>query len=77
MILALVIQHTVTISLKFRVGHLLPEFLTDALVFFRPLEPAGAVAAGALEAVPDGLDHFLVGVQCDCHNAHPFVFSTV
>jgi hypothetical protein len=50
----------VTISLKIRVCDLLPEFLADALIFLCPLQAAGAITTGSLQALPDGLYHFLI-----------------
>ena len=58
------------ISLEIRVGHLLPEFLANALVFFGSLQTAGAVATGALQTFLDHLDHFLVIVQTYSHGGH-------
>ena len=60
-----------TVTLEIGVRDLLPEFLADALIVLGPLQTAGAVAAGALQALPDGLDHFLVFVQSECcHGDH-------
>ena len=55
------------ISGKVRVSDLLPEFLADALVFLGALQPARAIAAGAFQAFPDGLHHFLILVESDSH----------
>ena len=60
------------ITLKIGVGHLLPEFLADALVFFGPLQTAGAVTAGTLQTFLDHLDHFLVVVQTYSHEITSF-----
>ena len=46
---------------------MLPEFLTDTLILFRPLQTAGAITAGTLQAFPDASDHFLVLIQSDSH----------
>ena len=54
------------IALKIWIGDLLFEFLADALVFLGPLQAAGAVATGALQALPDGPDHFLVIIESEC-----------
>ena len=61
-----------TKTLEIRVFDLLPELPADALVFFRPLQTAGAISAGALEAFPDHLHHFLVIIQPYCHDITPF-----
>ena len=58
------------IALEIGVSNLLPEFLADALVFLGPLQTAGAVAAGALQAFLNHLDHFLVIVQTYSHGVH-------
>ena len=60
------------ITLEIRVCHLLPELLTNALIFLCPLQAAGAIAAGALQAVPDGLHHFLIFIQTNSHSDLPF-----
>ena len=57
-------------ALVVRIGDLLPEFLADALVVLRPLQTAGAVAAGALETFPDGSHHFLIIIQPNSHVKH-------
>ena len=58
------------ITLEIGVGHLLPEFLADALVFLGPVQTAGAVTAGALQTFLDHLDHFLVIIQTYSHGVH-------
>ena len=58
------------IALEIRVGNLLTEFLADALVILSSFQTAGAVAAGALQAFFDHLDHFLVIVQTYSHGVH-------
>ena len=60
-----------TVSLEFGIGHLLPEFPADALVFLTVFQTAGTVAAGALETFFHHLDHFLIFVQSDRHNTTP------
>ena len=55
------------ISLEIGVCDLLPELLANALVLLGALETAGAIAAGTLQAVLYGLDHFCIFVQSDCH----------
>ena len=54
------------IALEVGISNLLPEFLADALILLGPLQTAGAVAAGALQTLPNGLNHFLVFVQSEC-----------
>ena len=48
--LILVIEQTMTVSLKLRVRDLLPELLADALVFLCTLKSAGTISSGALQA---------------------------
>ena len=48
------------IALEIGVFHLLPELLADALILLGALETAGAIAAGALQTLPDGSDNFLI-----------------
>ena len=55
------------VSLEIRVRNLLPELLADALVVFAPLQTAGAVTAGALEAFLDHMNHFLVFIEPYSH----------
>ena len=55
---------------KVRVGDLLPEFLAHTLVFLGPLQPAGAIAAGTLQALLDRLYHFQIFVQSYSHDVH-------
>ena len=59
-------------TLEIRIRHLLPELLADALVLLGTFQPAGTVAAGALQTLPDHLDHFLVLVQPYSHDLTPF-----
>ena len=72
--LILVIQQAVAVTLKIGVRNLLPEFLTNALIILGTVQPAGAIAAGALQAVPDGLDHFFVFIEPNCHGVTSFPF---
>ena len=55
------------ISLEIGIGDLLPEFLANALIFLGALQSAGAIAAGAFQAFPDGLHHFLILIESDSH----------
>ena len=57
-----------TIALEGRIGDLFPKFLADAFVLFTPLQAAGTVASGPLQALPDHGHHFLVFVQPYSHN---------
>ena len=68
--LILDIEHAMAITLKIGVSHLLTEFLADALVFFGPLQTAGAVTTGAFQTFLDHLDHFLVIIQTYSHGVH-------
>ena len=58
------------IALEIGVSHLLPELLTNALIFLGSFQTTGAVATGALQAFLDHLDHFLVVVQTYSHGGH-------
>ena len=49
-------------SLKAGIGDLLPELLANALIFLGPLQAAGAITSGALEAIFHHLNHFLIFV---------------
>ena len=60
-----------------RVGDLLPELLANALIFLRALHTAGAIAAGALQAVPDGLNHFFIFIEPNCHGVTSFLESII
>ena len=68
LILAFVIQHTVAIALKVGVGHLLLEFLADALVFLGFGQAAGAVAVLGLQPGLDAGHDLLVLVQSNSHS---------
>ena len=56
-----------TVTRKIRVSDLLTEFLTNAFIFLRALQTAGAIAAGSLQAIADHLNHFLIIVQSNSH----------
>ena len=56
-----------TVALKIRIRDLLPEFLADALILFRTLKSAGAVTAGALQALFDGGYQFFIFVEPNSH----------
>ena len=56
-----------TVAFEVGIGDLLAKFLANALVFLGALQPAGAVSAGTLQSVPNGLHHFLVLVQPYSH----------
>ena len=58
-----------TVSGKIGVSYLFPEFLANALVFFRPLQSAGAIATGTLQSLFYGLNHLFIIIQFDSHNA--------
>ena len=55
------------VTFKIRILDLLTEFLAHALVLLRALQPAWAVAAGALESLLNGLNDLLVFVEADFH----------
>ena len=52
-------------TLELGVCYLVSEFLTDALVFLRPFETAGAIAASLLESLLYGSDYIFIFVECD------------
>ena len=51
------------VALEIGVGNLVAEFLTHALVLLRPLQAAGAVSAGALQALPDSGNNLFIFIQ--------------
>ena len=61
------------VSLKGRIRHLFPEFLTYTLVVLGTVQAARAVSAGALQPLTDGLYHFCIFIQPDCHICTSFV----
>jgi len=63
----LIIEHTVAVAVKIGIRDLLPELLAHALVFFTPLQTAGAVASGLLQTLPDGLDDLGIFIQSNSH----------
>ena len=54
------------------VCNLLPELLAHALILLCPLQTAGAVSAGTLQALTDHFGHFLVIIESNCHSQIPF-----
>ena len=56
-----------TIPLEFRIGNLLTELFANAFIVLRSLQTAGAITAGSLQSLFDGLHHFLIFIQSDCH----------
>ena len=66
-----------TVTVKFGIGHLFPEFLADALVILGAFQTAGAIAAGALQAIADGLHHFLIFIEPNCHGVTSFPKSII
>jgi len=59
-ILIFIVQHAVAITFIVRVCDLLAEFRANALIFFRMFQAAGAVAAGALEALANCLHYLFI-----------------
>ena len=68
-----VIEHTVAVALKIRVGDLILEFLTHTYGCLCAFSAAGTVPAGALESFPDGIDNLLIGIELDFHVRHLFL----
>ena len=66
-----------TVSLVIGIRNLLPEFLADALIILGAFQTAGAIAAGALQAVPDGLNHFFIFIEPNCHGVTSFLESII
>ena len=62
-----VIEHTVAVALKIGVSDLVLELLTHALGSLRAIQTAGAVPAGTLQALADGADNLLIGIELDFH----------
>ena len=62
-----VIEHTVAVAFKIGVGNLVLELLTHALGSLRALQTAGAVPTGTLQALADGVDDLLIGIELDFH----------
>ena len=60
------------ISFEIRIGDLLPELPTDALILLSSLKSAGTIASRALETFPDGLHHFFIFVEPYCHTTTSF-----
>ena len=69
--LLLVIEKTVTISLKVGICHFLLKILADTFGIEGALDAAGAVAAGALQTVLHHLYNVLILVEPDCHFRTP------
>ena len=67
-----VIEHTVAVALEIRVGDLVLKLLTHALGNLRALQAAGAVSAGTFQALADGVDDLLIGIELDFHVASLF-----
>ena len=67
-----VIEHTVAVAFKIWVGNLVLELLTHALGSLRALQTAGAVPTGTLQALADGVDDLLIGIELDFNVASLF-----
>ena len=65
------------VAFKFGVGDLLPKFLADALIIFAALQTAGTVSTGTLQSFPDGLHHFLIFIQPNCHSVASLLFISL
>lgn len=62
-----VIEHTVTIALKFGILYLLPELLANALVVFDFFESARAVSAGSFKTFLDFVYKLGIFVKANLH----------
>ena len=60
------------VALKIGVSDLVLELLTHALGSLRALQTAGAVPAGTLQALADGADNLLIGIELDFHVSSRF-----
>ena len=61
------------ITLEIGVSHLFPKLFANAFILLCALQSAGTVAAGALQAFPDGGNHFLILIQMNCHGNTSFL----
>ena len=71
LVLRFIIKHTVAKAFKFRILDLLFKFLAHTQIFGCAFSAAGAVAAGALQALPDGTDHLLIVVEANLPHVTP------
>ena len=55
------------VALVIRVGDLILELLTHTLGSLRALQSAGTVPAGTFQALADGVDDLLIGIELDFH----------
>ena len=60
-----IIEHTMAISLKFGVRHLLAKFPTDALELLGFWDPTGTIAALCLQAFFDPCHQLRILIQTD------------
>ena len=60
-------------SLEARICNLILKLLTHTLGCLCAFPAAGAVSAGALESIPDGMDNLLIGIELDFHVRHLFL----
>jgi hypothetical protein len=59
-------------ALKMGVTDLLLELLAHAFCVLRPLQTAGAIAAGSLKPFPNGGDDLFIRIQRDLHKNTSF-----
>ena len=59
----LIVQHTMAIAFKIRVGALLPEFLTNTLIFRNMFRTAGTISPGLFQPFPHSTNHFCIFIQ--------------
>ena len=66
-------------TLEIGVSNLLPEFLADALIFLGALQTAGAIAAGAFQALTDLFHHLLIIIESYSHRftSLPFYYKPI
>ena len=62
-------------SLEERICNLILKLLAHTFGRLRALQSAGAVPAGALETLTDGVDDLLIGIELDFHVRHLFLVS--
>ena len=61
-----------TVALEVRIRDLLPELLADALIILAALQAAGTVTTGTLQPLFNGIHHFLIFIQPNCHTNTSF-----
>lgn len=71
--LVLIVEHAMAVALKIWVFNLRTKLRADALILLCALQTAGAITAGAFQALFDRCNHFFIFVQSDSHT-HTLLF---